>query len=110
MVNDAAFCLGGYALKVTRNWPQSLGGIQRPGPSSASMAPTVSGAPIGAKTDPRRSGRIPLVLHLLAPNGRCQQITDDLASFWKNTYPVVRKELRGRYPKHRWPEDPHQLG
>ncbi|MCA9129045.1 MAG: ATP-dependent helicase HrpB [Planctomycetales bacterium] len=51
-------------------------------------------------------GRIPLLLHLLAPNGRCQQITDDLHSFWVNTYPSVRKELRGRYPKHSWPEDP----
>jgi len=51
-------------------------------------------------------GRVPLTLHLLAPNQRCQQITDDLASFWKNTYPVVRKELRGRYPKHAWPENP----
>jgi ATP-dependent helicase HrpB len=51
-------------------------------------------------------GRVPLLLHLLAPNQRCQQVTDDLASFWKNTYPVVRKELRGRYPKHAWPEDP----
>jgi ATP-dependent helicase HrpB len=51
-------------------------------------------------------GRVPLTLHLLAPNQRCQQITDDLASFWKNTYPTVRKELRGRYPKHSWPENP----
>lgn len=51
-------------------------------------------------------GRVPLTLHLLAPNQRCQQITDDLASFWKNTYPTVRKELRGRYPKHDWPENP----
>ncbi len=51
-------------------------------------------------------GRTPLVLHLLAPNGRPQQITDDLASFWTNTYPVVRKDLRGRYPKHQWPENP----
>ncbi|GAB5407124.1 MAG: ATP-dependent helicase HrpB [Aureliella sp.] len=51
-------------------------------------------------------GKVPLLLHLLAPNGRPQQITDDLASFWKNTYPVVRKDLRGRYPKHKWPEDP----
>lgn len=51
-------------------------------------------------------GRVPLTLHLLAPNQRCQQITDDLASFWKNTYPTVRKELRGRYPKHDWPEEP----
>ena len=51
-------------------------------------------------------GRVPLLLHLLAPNMRCQQITDDLASFWKNTYSVVRKELRARYPKHAWPENP----
>ncbi len=51
-------------------------------------------------------GRAPLLLHLLAPNGRVHQITDDLASFWSTTYPVVRKELRGRYPKHAWPEDP----
>ncbi|MCA9194481.1 MAG: ATP-dependent helicase HrpB [Planctomycetales bacterium] len=51
-------------------------------------------------------GRVRLVLHLLAPNNRCQQITEDLGSFWQNTYPVVRKELRGRYPKHDWPENP----
>ncbi|MEO8271307.1 MAG: ATP-dependent helicase C-terminal domain-containing protein, partial [Aureliella sp.] len=51
-------------------------------------------------------GRVPLLLHLLAPNGRVHQITDDLASFWANTYPIVRKELRGRYPKHAWPENP----
>jgi ATP-dependent helicase HrpB len=51
-------------------------------------------------------GRVPLLLHLLAPNGRPQQVTDDLASFWRNTYPIVRKELAGRYPKHAWPEDP----
>jgi len=51
-------------------------------------------------------GRIPITLELLAPNQRPAQITDDLASFWKNTYPEVRKVLRGRYPKHPWPEDP----
>jgi ATP-dependent helicase HrpB len=51
-------------------------------------------------------GRQPVLLHLLAPNMRPQQVTDDLASFWENTYPVVRKELRRRYPKHAWPEDP----
>ena len=51
-------------------------------------------------------GRQPVLLHLLAPNMRPQQITDDLASFWENTYPVIRKELRRRYPKHAWPEDP----
>ncbi len=52
------------------------------------------------------AGRVPVLLHLLAPNFRPQQVTDDLASFWANTYPVVRKELRRRYPRHSWPEDP----
>jgi ATP-dependent helicase HrpB len=51
-------------------------------------------------------GRVPVLMHLLAPNHRPQQVTDDLASFWANTYPQVRKELRARYPKHAWPEDP----
>lgn len=51
-------------------------------------------------------GRVPVVLHLLGPNMREQQVTDDLASFWANTYPLVRKDLRRRYPKHSWPEDP----
>jgi ATP-dependent helicase HrpB len=61
----------------------------------------------GLPETPRLAGgRIPLLLHLLAPNNRVQQITDDLASFWVNTYPTVRKELRGRYPKHAWPENP----
>jgi ATP-dependent helicase HrpB len=51
-------------------------------------------------------GRVRVLLHLLAPNYQPQQITDDLASFWANTYAQVRKELRARYPKHAWPEDP----
>ena len=50
-------------------------------------------------------GRVAVLCHLLAPNMRPQQVTDDLASFWKNTYPQVRKDLRRRYPKHAWPED-----
>lgn len=52
------------------------------------------------------NGRVPLLLHLLAPNYRPAQITQDLPSFWANTYPQLRKELRARYPKHPWPEDP----
>jgi ATP-dependent helicase HrpB len=51
-------------------------------------------------------GRVRVLLHLLAPNYRPQQVTDDLASFWANTYQQVRKDLRARYPKHAWPEDP----
>jgi ATP-dependent RNA helicase HrpB len=50
--------------------------------------------------------RIALRISLLAPNGRPVQVTQDLRSFWERTYPEVRKELRGRYPKHSWPEDP----
>ncbi len=61
----------------------------------------------GLKETPRLArGRVPVVLHLLGPNMREQQVTDDLASFWANTYPLVRKDLRRRYPKHSWPEDP----
>lgn len=51
-------------------------------------------------------GRRPLILHLLAPNRRPVQVTADLASFWRNGYSEVRKELRARYPKHFWPDDP----
>jgi ATP-dependent helicase HrpB len=61
----------------------------------------------GLRDTPRiAGGRVRVLLHLLAPNYRPQQVTEDLASFWANTYPVVSKELRARYPKHAWQEDP----
>jgi ATP-dependent helicase HrpB len=51
-------------------------------------------------------GRVPVLLHVLGPNHRPVQVTDDLRSFWTTTYFQVRKDLRGRYPKHAWPDDP----
>jgi len=50
-------------------------------------------------------GRVPLTLHLLAPNQRAVQVTSDLASFWRQHYPAIRRELGRRYPRHPWPED-----
>jgi len=62
---------------------------------------------LGAAEGPRiAGGRVPLVLHLLAPNQRAVQITTDLAGFWRQHYPELRKQLMRRYPRHAWPERP----
>ncbi|TBU88189.1 ATP-dependent helicase HrpB [Stutzerimonas kirkiae] len=61
----------------------------------------------GLASTPRiAGGRQPLMLHLLSPARRPVQVTQDLASFWANTYAEVKKDLKGRYPKHYWPDDP----
>ena len=61
----------------------------------------------GCRETPRiAQGRVRLRLHLLSPARRPLQITQDLEGFWRSGYAQVRKEMRGRYPKHHWPEDP----
>jgi ATP-dependent helicase HrpB len=61
----------------------------------------------GATATPSLAGgRVPLIVHLLSPAGRPIQVTQDLAGFWASSYRAVRAEMRGRYPKHDWPEDP----
>jgi len=61
----------------------------------------------GLAESPRvANGRVPITLHLLSPAGRPIQVTQDLHGFWERTYPEVKKELKGRYPKHPWPDDP----
>jgi ATP-dependent RNA helicase HrpB len=61
----------------------------------------------GATESPKLfNGKLPILIHLLSPAGRPVQVTADLASFWRSTYPEVKKELAGRYPKHYWPAEP----
>jgi ATP-dependent helicase HrpB len=59
-----------------------------------------------AETPRIGGGEVPLTLHLLSPAGRPVQVTRDLAGFWRTTYFEVRKDLKGRYPRHGWPDDP----
>ena len=61
----------------------------------------------GMMESPRvANGKVPLVVHLLAPNQRPVQMTTDLAGFWERLYPQLRRELGRRYPRHAWPENP----
>ncbi len=119
----------GEALKRAFDWPlrQRIdtlaptriavpSGLQRPIEYSFDEAADAPLAPVlavklqelfGLADTPRiADGRVPLTLHLLSPGGRPLQVTRDLRGFWERTYPEVRKEMKGRYPRHPWPEDP----
>ncbi len=80
------------------------------GPDEAPLPPVLAvklQELFGLADTPRvADGRVPLTLHLLSPGGRPLQVTQDLKSFWAATYPEVRKEMKGRYPRHPWPDDP----
>jgi ATP-dependent helicase HrpB len=63
----------------------------------------------GCEETPRvANGQVPLLIHLLSPAGQPLQITQDLGGFWRSSYREVQKEMKGRYPKHPWPDDPLQ--
>lgn len=84
--------------------------IAYPSPDDADARPVVAvklQECFGWAETPRLvEGRVPVLFHLLSPAGRPLAVTDDLTSFWSGPYAQVRAEMRGRYPKHPWPEDP----
>lgn len=110
------------ALRRLLPWPDAarldeLAPERLPVPSGATAAVDYGGEqPVlavrvqeafGWQETPRLAGgRVPVLVHLLSPARRPVAVTADLASFWTTGYPAVRAELRGRYPKHAWPEDP----
>ena len=116
----------GAALRSLLPWPlperleaEAPAWVALPSGSSAQVdyLPALRGEPpvlavklqemFGQTDTPRlANGRVPVMLHLLSPAGRPLQVTGDLRHFWANTYKQVRAEMRGRYPKHPWPEDP----
>jgi ATP-dependent helicase HrpB len=78
-------------------------------PEAPALAVRIQAA-FGMRESPRiLGGRVPLTMRLLSPANRPVQVTQDLAGFWRSSYLDVRKDMRGRYPKHDWPEDPTAL-
>lgn len=111
------------ALRARLDWPQRQAldalaptrwrvpsGLDRPIRYRAGESPVLAvklQELFGLADTPRiADGRVPLTLHLLSPAGRPLQVTQDLRGFWDRTYPEVRREMKGRYPKHPWPDDP----
>ena len=110
-------------LEATLSWDQQqrlneLAPTRLTAPSGSSVAIDYTQSPpvlavklqemFGCEQTPTvAGGKVALVVHLLSPAGRPLQITQDLAGFWRSSYHDVKKEMKGRYPKHPWPDDPH---